>query len=133
MKTVTMFIAALILLVLISPAHASDIPVPTLPIDSSCEIDLNADKRPDIAFVAETSKGFELIVLLRKVRGFSTFLVFDSKQRLTLSCRKGKTIKLSEGKKHKTNGTYLLLEKRGNPFVAYYWRGRTIKEVWAAD
>ncbi len=51
---------------------------------SSCEIDLNADNATDIAFLVETLKGRELIVLMKSVEGYDAFLVTTGKANMHL-------------------------------------------------
>jgi hypothetical protein len=135
MKTAVTLFTLWAVLLAIPAAHAQGKPVPTLQIEASCEVDLNADQTPDIALVAETSRGFELIVLMRRGRGYSTFVVHKGKQRMGLTCWRGKKMPVpgSKTKTVKTNGAYLVLEKRGKPFVAFYWARRTFQDVWADD
>ena len=117
----------------VAGAKAEDNLARELAIESSCEIDLNGDNRPDIAFIAETSRGYELIVLLRKVRGYKTFLLYEGKPAMSLACHEGGTFETAGGTTYETGGAYLILEKFGKPSIAYYWSRRKFAEVWLAE
>jgi len=41
---------------------------------NSCEIDLNGDSESDVALLVETVRGRELIVLLKTVAGYNSFV-----------------------------------------------------------
>ena len=105
---------------------------------SSCEIDLNADNATDIAFLVETLKGRELIVLMKSVEGYDTFLVTTGKANMHLSCRFGDSIKETlaaggTGKEYKTPGTYIQLIQPETSSVVYFWDNNKFREVWTSD
>lgn len=107
---------------------------------SSCELDLNNDNRPDLALLVETSKGRELIVLMRNESGYNSFLVSKGKPDMHLSCHFGKSIKetpAGKGKEkrkvYQTLGTYIQLTQPEGSSVAYFWNGKGFKEVWISD
>jgi len=121
------------LFVCVFPGAEADDLARDLSVESSCEIDLNGDGRSDIAFIAETSRGYELIVLLRRARGYKTFLLYEGKPAMGLSCHDSGTFETAGGTTYETNGAYLMLEKFGNPSIAYFWVRRKFKEVWMAE
>lgn len=134
MRSTTLFIVGLALVCAFSGANADDGLARALSVDSSCEIDLNNDSRTDIAFIAETSRGYELIVLLRKIKGYKTYLLYQGKPAMTLTCHRGKVLKVPDSQtSYRTNGAYLMLEKFGKPTIAYYWSRRKFSEVWMAE
>lgn len=110
---------------------------------SSCELDFNNDNEPDIAFLVETTRGRELIVLMKTTGGYNAFAVSQEKPgkpEMHLSCHFGKFIRETsagkgkgEGKIYKTNGTYIQLAYPEGSSVAYFWTGKGFKEVWTAD
>ena len=104
---------------------------------SSCEIDLNNDDQPDIAFLVETLLGRELIVLLRTDKGYNAFLVSKNAEGMYLSCHVGNTVRESEAfddpKVYKTPGAYLELYLPEGAAAAYFWNGSGFTEVWTAD
>ncbi|MBI4379504.1 MAG: hypothetical protein HY578_10455 [Nitrospinae bacterium] len=107
---------------------------------SSCELDFNNDDNPDIAFLIETTKGRELIVLMRTKSGYNTFVVSNDKPNMFLSCHFGKTIKETstgkgkgEGKIYEPPGTYIQLTQPEGSSVVYFWDGKGFKEVWTSD
>jgi len=107
---------------------------------ASCELDLNNDGDPDIAFLVETLKGRELIVLLRTKNGYKAFLLSRGKPNMYLSCHFGKYVEETlagkgekKGKVYKTNGTYLKLTQPEGSSVAFFWNNNTFQEVWTSD
>jgi hypothetical protein len=104
-------------------------------IETSCEVDLNGDKVTDLAFSAQTSRGWEVIVMLRKPGNYQVFMLSDSKARVDLVCRLGATITELKNQEAapKTTGSYLLFQKLGKPTVAYYWGRGTFQEVWIEE
>ena len=100
---------------------------------SSCEIDLNNDGISDIAFLVETVRGRELIVLIRTDNGYTSYLVSEGKSNMYLSCHYGKYIKETsagkvnkeENKIHETLGTYIKLTQPECCSVAYFWNKNT--------
>lgn len=106
----------------------------------SCELDLNNDGDPDIAFLVETLKGRELIVLLGTKDGYKAFLLSRGKPNMYLSCHFGKYVEETaagkgkeKGKIYKTNGTYLKLTQPEGSSVAYFWNKDKFQEVWTSD
>lgn len=107
---------------------------------SSCELDFNNDSEPDIALLIETTKGRELIVLMKTATGYNTFVVSREKPNMHLSCHFGKSIKETsagkgkkEGKVYKTPGSYIQLTQPEGSSVVYFWNGEGFKEVWTSD
>lgn len=107
---------------------------------SSCELDFNSDNKPDIAFLVETSRERELIVLMNTANGYNAFLVSRGKPNMYLSCHFGNTVKETatgkgkvEGKVYKTPGTYVQLTQPEGASVVYFWNGNGFKEVWTSD
>lgn len=132
MKNVTCILLTLGLFVMAGTVAGDEL-AQELSVDSSCEIDLNDDGQTDIAFIAETSRGYELIVLLRKARSYKTFLLYQGKPAMRLSCHQGGEFKTAGGTTYQTNGAYLMLLKFGKPSIAYFWSRRKFAEVWLAE
>lgn len=108
---------------------------------SSCQLDLDNDKNIDIAFLAITNYGWELIVLLYKPDGYKAYVLSKGKENMYLTGHYGSRIKATiagNGKKQKskpikTNGTYLQLHAPEGSAVAYYWGREKFQEVWVSD
>ena len=105
---------------------------------SSCEIDLNADSKVDIALLVDTVRGRELIVLINTGKGYSAFLLSSGTQFSILSCKFGPTVKETtayplKGRVFKTNGTYLELGQPEGASVAYFWSKGGFQQVWTSD
>jgi hypothetical protein len=107
---------------------------------SSCEIDLNNDNTPDIAFLVETLRGQELIVLMRFAQGYTAFTISNSKPDMQLSCQFGDSVTETSagkgkdsGKVYKTPGAYIKLTLPEGSSVVYFWNGKGLKEVWTSD
>jgi hypothetical protein len=105
---------------------------------SSCELDLNNDKKMDLALLAETTKGRELIVLMRANDGYKAFLLSKDKPDMNLSCHFGEFIKETlagggTGKMYQTGGTYIQLTLPESSSVVYFWNNNAFKEVWTSD
>jgi hypothetical protein len=139
-KWIVIHICGMILLCLHSNSFSetgSGMPVKYI---SSCELDLNNDNKPDIVLLVETTKGRELIVLMRANDGYTTFVLSRGKPNMHLSCHFGKSIKETsagkgkrEGKVYKTPGTYIQLAQPEGASAAYFWNGKGFKEVWTSD
>lgn len=105
---------------------------------SSCEIDLNADGIPDLAFLIESSRGRELIVLLKSSRSYQEQLVSDSiPSNMFLRCNSGWTLVQKVGKDEflpiDIPGVYIELYQPEGASVGYYWNGNEFKEIWLSD
>lgn len=108
---------------------------------TGCEIDLNGDFETDITMVVETSRGRELIVLIRTAEGYNAFVLSKVEPYMDISCRIGKTVTEtkvfsedgSSGKVFQTPGAYLQLSEPEGASVAYFWNGSGFSEVWIAD
>jgi hypothetical protein len=107
---------------------------------SSCELDLNNDGEADIAFLVETLRGREIIILLKKDTGYTAYRIPAIASSMYLSCHFGKSIKETEaGKKggaakiHTTPGTYIQLQEPEGSSIAYFWNGSGFTEVWTSD
>lgn len=105
---------------------------------SSCEIDLNGDKKADKALLIEGISGRELIVLIATETGYDTHVVSTGKGHMFLNCKFGTKIKETiagsgKGKEYKVPGAYLELVKAESSAVAYIWQKGSFKEVWTAD
>jgi hypothetical protein len=59
---------------------------------SSCELDLNNDGEADLAFLVDTSKGRELIVLMKTSSGYNAYVVSRDRPGMNLSCHLGKSV-----------------------------------------
>lgn len=108
---------------------------------SSCELDFNNDGESDIAFLVETLRGRELIVLLRAPTGYTAFELSKVTQSMHLSCHFGRSIRetsagrndTSAGQVHNTLGTYIRLTQPEGSSVVYFWNGSGFTEVWTSD
>lgn len=105
---------------------------------SSCEIDLNGDDETDIAFLVETIRGRELIMLLHRPNGYEAFMFKAIGERAQLECRFGKTVRETEasphsGKEHKTPGAYIEIIYPEASSVAYVWTNGKFSEIWTSD
>lgn len=65
---------------------------PPLMYISSCEIDLNGDSQSDVVFLVDTSRGRELIVLLRNAGGYAAQVLTAGKGHSILTCNYGRTV-----------------------------------------
>jgi|GEM_PF-7087252 len=105
------------------------------------EIDLNNDNEPDIAMIIETSRGRELMALIKTAEGYNTFVLSEADSTMILLCQIGKTITettagtghKASGKVYQTPGTYLELSEPEGASVAFFWNGSGFTEVWTAD
>lgn len=113
-----------------------------LPIDfvGGCEVDLNADGNLDMALLINTTKGYDLIVLMRFKTALRTFIVADANSKTFLSCHYGKKVKGTDagpgkrdGKIYKINGAYLKLTQPETSSSVYFWSKDMFKEVWLSD
>lgn len=100
---------------------------------SSCELDFNSDDEPDVALLVETIKNRELIVLIRTMDGYNTYLVSQGKSDMHLSCHFGKSIKNVKGKVYRTSGTYIQLTLPEGSTVVYFWNKNKFQEVWTGN
>ncbi len=107
---------------------------------ASCELDFNADDKPDIAFLVETIRARELIVLMKTANGYNVFVVSKGKADMHLSCNFGKSIKETSagsgtGKVYETPGSYIQLSQPEASSVVYYWNKNKsrFQEVWTSD
>lgn len=124
----------------ISPSFAETGTGAPLKYISSCEIDLNHDNAPDIAFLVETLRGRELIVLMRSAQGYTAFTVSKDKSDMQLTCQFGMTVTETlagkgkgSGKVYKTPGAYIKLTLPEGSSVVYFWNDKGFKEVWTSD
>jgi hypothetical protein len=135
------FVLSIVLILFVSNVYADikgGMPVKYI---SSCEVDLNNDNNLDIAILIETlSKEWQLIVLMKSVDGYKSYLVSKNSPNMYLSCHFGKTINetaAGEGKKeqkiYQTPGTFLKLSQPEGASVAYFWNGDGFTEVWTSD
>ena len=105
---------------------------------SSCELDFNDDDRPDIAMLAETLSGRELIVLLRTATGYESYILEANTKRIDMSCHFGNSVKETtatpgKGIVHKTPGTYIKLAQPESSAVVFFWHTNEFKKVWISD
>jgi len=105
---------------------------------SSCEIDLNGDSQSDVVFLVDTSRGRELIVLLRSAGGYAAQVLTAGKGHSILTCNYGRTVtetKSGQGKGQvfKTPGTYIELTQPESSSIAFFWTKEGFKEVWTSD
>lgn len=106
---------------------------------SSCEIDLNNDNNPDLAILAETLLGREIIVLIRHPAGYNAYQI-SAKVNMILSCHHGKAVtetQAGKGKRssvvHNTPGAYIKMTLPEGSAVVYFLSGNGFKEVWTSD
>jgi len=109
-----------------------------LSILSSCEIDLNADKIVDTAFILQSSEKQELYIILRSKKQSKAFVLSEKVAGMSLQCLKGFSIKETKagtrkGAIHKTPGAYIHLYQPESSSVAFYWDGENFKEIWTSD
>lgn len=107
---------------------------------SSCEIDLNADFKGDIVFLAETLYGYEVIALIRNNDFFKAYILEKNAKNMLLSCHFGKEIAgtntgkgVQSKKKYKINGAYVKLEYLEGAATVFFWDKDKFKKVWVAD
>ncbi len=101
---------------------------------SSCEMDFNKDGVNDIATMIKTSRGTELIALIKSKKGYRTQVLKTGEFKMKLICRFGKTIAETVkgdgmGRTFKTNGTLIELTKPKTPPINYYWKKNRFIEV----
>jgi hypothetical protein len=108
---------------------------------SGCEIDLSNDGRTDIVLLIETSRGRELVVLMKTDEGYKAYQLPTPGPAMNLSCRIGSTVtETTAGKKvgteahvHTTPGAYVELKMPEGSSVVYYWKEGWFSEVWTSD
>lgn len=127
----------LVLICSVSIAEAQ-VEIPLSKNVASCELDLNNDGNLDIAISIETSRGKEVIALLKNGNGYNAFVLRSGKSNMYLSCLHGENIyETSAGKgtrkTYKTLGSYIQLTQPEGASVAYFWNGSGFNEVWTAD
>jgi hypothetical protein len=105
-----------------------------------CESDLNADGNTDMALLIDTSRGYELVALMKSSAAAKCYHLKVFKSKMHLTCHHGKQLKETDagpgerkGKTYQTNGTYLKLTQTEGASVAYFWSGDAFREVWTAD
>lgn len=105
-----------------------------------CEIDLNADGRTDMVLLLDTSRGYELVALMKSGTASKAYHLKTLKSKMHASCHHGKQLKETDagpgkkrGKTYPTNGTYLKLAQQEGASVAYFWAGDAFQEVWISD
>ena len=108
---------------------------------SGCQLDFNNDGESDIAFLVETLRGRELIVLIKTNKGYIAYQLAKVSSSMHLSCHFGKFVKetaagkkgKTEGRIYKTPGTYIQLTQPEGSSVVYFWNGSGFTEVWTSD
>jgi len=108
---------------------------------SSCEIDLDNNGEADVAMLVETVRGRELIVLLKKEKGYDSYLVSSDNPAMYLSCSYGNSVSETvAGEGHdsvrqvfETPGAYLELYQYECCSVAYFWNGSGFTKVVTSD
>ena len=117
---------------------AQTVSAPPIKYLSSCEIDLNGDGESDIAVLADTNRGRELIALVNSAGTYKAYVVSRGKPHSILTCRYGRSVtetKAAGGKARtfKTPGTYLVLTQPESSSVAFFWANDKFQEVWISD
>lgn len=107
---------------------------------SGYEMDFNNDNEIDIVFLVETTVGHQLIVLMKTLKGYKTYVISKRTSGMILTCHFGKYVKETDagkgkrkGRTYETPGTYIQLSLPEGSSVAYFWDGKGFKEVWTSD
>ena len=141
MRTFTFALAAIAFLFCSPPGTCGD-PEAGQPVGflGGCEIDLNNDGSVDTAFLIDTSRGYELVVLMNMGRTAKSYHLKTVKSKMHFSCHYGKQLKETDagpgkkkGRTYQTNGTYLKLTQFEGASSAYFWSGDAFKEIWTSD
>ncbi len=104
---------------------------------SSCEIDLNADGRQDLALSIETVRGQEVLALVATDDGYHTFVLSRGHGSVSMTCQFGKEVRESShgggsGRTIRTPGAYVLVGQPEGPRTAYVWVDGRFVEVWVS-
>ena len=104
----------------------------------SCEIDLNADGRPDLALSIETVRGPEVLALVATDDGYHAFVLSKGHGRVSIACEFGKEVRETSlaggsGRTIRTPGAYVLVSQPEGPKAAYVWVEDRFLEVWLSD
>ncbi len=102
---------------------------------SSCEIDLNADGRPDLALSIETVRGPEVLALVATDDGYRAFVLAKWHGPRLVTCEFGKEVRETSlaggsGRIVRTPGAYVLVSQPEGPKAAYVWVDGRFVEVW---
>lgn len=105
---------------------------------SSCEIDLNADGRPDLALSLESARGPEVLALLATEDGYRAFVLSKGHGAVSLTCQFGKSVRETTlggglGRTVSTPGAYVVVSQPEGPKAAYVWGEGRFLEVWLSD
>lgn len=105
-----------------------------------CEADLDKDGDQDSALLIHTSRGYELIVILRSDQGAKSYVLNRSDAGRRLACKYGTEIKETgagpdkgERRTFKIDGAYVTLLQPESSEVAYFWTAGDFKEVRLSD
>lgn len=130
-------ILSIIALLAIFSAPASGNDARSVKCISSCEIDINQDTLSDIVLEIESSRGIEVLVLMKKQKGYQYFhITGETRESIFTTCKYGKSIFAKEGKtkkKIKTNGTFIEVWQPEGARRAFIWDGKDFKEYWLSD
>jgi len=119
-----------------SIAHGNGLPIAYI---SSCEIDLDGNDKSDVVILAETTRGIELIALLKSERGYDGYILATDVSEMMLSCKYGDEVALSkvysneEDKVYKTAGAYIELTQPECCSRAYVWNDSEFVEISTSD
>jgi hypothetical protein len=118
-----------------APAQGIGLPVKFL---SSCEIDLNGDRQPDLVLELEASSGQQIVALLKNDSGYEAHVITTEMSTMLMSCRLGDSIQPTTagsgtGQRSAVPGAYVYFNSPEGASVAYYWAGASFAEVWVSD
>lgn len=105
---------------------------------SSCEIDLNADRRPDLALSIESVRGPEVLALVATEDGYRAFVLSRGHGPVSMTCQFGKEVHEtslggSAGRTIRTPGAYVVVSQPEGPKAAYVWVEGRFLEIWLSD
>jgi len=106
---------------------------------SGCEMDFDKDNKTDLAMLIETSRGYELLVHMRRGKSYESIVLRQVQSgSFGMSCDYG--FKITEttaadltGKTYSTNGKYISFYLTESSSWAYYWENGSFQEVSTSD
>lgn len=106
----------------------------------TCTFDFDKNGVSDAAVYFKVKEEYRLVALLNTGEKTEAVKLFSSKEKMTLSCRQGNSVKETQAGKgekksveHKTNGTYIELTLPECSSVAFYYKDGKFHEVWTSD
>ena len=105
-----------------------------------CEVDFDNNGFTDVAMLVQTTKGVELMVIMKNKSGGRAFLLHEGSGLPRLSCRYKESVNaivqiVGENKKapHTINAHVIVMIRPEAATWLYYWEGNGFSELWLSD